>query len=355
MKVLMKGNEAFAEAAVRAGCRYFFGYPITPQSELPEYLAKRLPEVGGVFLQAESEVGAINMVYGAAATGERVMTSSSGPGISLMQEGISYLAGAELPAVIINIMRGGPGLGNIAPTQADYFQATKGGGHGDYQIIVLAPSTVAEIFTIMEKAFDLADKYRIPVMVLGDGILGQVMEPVELPPLKEVVKTRKPWAATGKIERDDKNRRIINSLYIVPEENEKHLTYQFAKYQEIINTEPMFESFLTADAEVVVVSFGTTARIAKSVVLEGRKHGIKAGLIRPITLWPFPNKAFLEENIPFARQILTVEMSGGQMVEDVKLALNGRIPVSFFGRTGGMVPERAEILAKVIELSREVR
>jgi len=355
MKVLMKGNEAFAEAAVRAGCRYFFGYPITPQSELPEYLAKRLFEVGGVFLQAESEVAAINMVYGAAAAGGRVMTSSSGPGISLMQEGISYLAGAELPAVIINIMRGGPGLGNIAPTQADYFQAVKGGGHGDYQVIVLAPSTVTEIFTLVEKAFALADKYRMPVMVLGDGILGQVMEPVELPPLKEITMPPKPWAATGKLEREDKNRRIINSLYIVPEENEKHLNHQFAKYQQIIATEPVYESFMTDDAQIVIVSFGTTARIAKSVVLKARELGIKAGLIRPLTLWPFPSKAFLEENLPFAQRILTVEMSGGQMVEDVKLAVNGRIGVSFFGRTGGMVPEMGEVLTKVIELSREVK
>ncbi|GAV25639.1 3-methyl-2-oxobutanoate dehydrogenase subunit VorB [Carboxydothermus islandicus] len=354
MKVLMKGNEAFAEAAVRAGCRYFFGYPITPQSEVPHYLAKRLPEVGGVFLQAESEVAAINMVYGAAAAGARVMTSSSGPGISLMQEGISYLAGAELPAVIVNIMRGGPGLGNIAPTQADYFQAVKGGGHGDYRVIVLAPANVGEIFTLMEKAFDLADKYRMPVMVLGDGILGQVMEPVELPPLKEVNPPPKPWAATGKIERNDKTRRIINSLYIVPEENEKHLEQQFAKYRQIEESEPLHENFLVEDAQIILVSFGTMARIAKSVVLKVRERGIKAGLIRPITLWPFPKKAFTAASIPAAKKILTVEMNGGQMVEDVRLAVNGRIEVDFFGRTGGMVPESNQIMEKVLAIAREV-
>lgn len=342
-KILMKGNEAIGEGAVRAGCRFYFGYPITPQSELPHYLAKRMPEVGGLYLQAESETAAINMVYGAAGAGARVMTSSSSPGISLMQEGISYLVGAELPCVIVNIMRGGPGLGNIAPAQSDYFQATRGGGHGDYRLIVLAPSSVQEIIDLMQDAFDLADLYRNPVMVVGDGILGQMMEPVELGEEKEVKIPPRPWAATGRMGGEKK---IINSLYIVPEELEQHNLRLAQKYALMIDREQRWEEYQLTGAKLVLVAFGTAARVCKAVVDRAREEGLPVGLIRPVTLWPFPVKAF-SSVIEEAEEFLCVEMSTGQMVEDVRLAVNGRRPVYFYGRCGGMFPVAADVLREV--------
>lgn len=349
-RVLMKGNEAFGEGAIRAGCRHFFGYPITPQSELPHFLARRLPEIGGVYLQAESEVAAINMVYGAAAAGARVLTSSSGPGISLMQEGISYIAGAELPCVIINVMRGGPGLGNIAPSQGDYFQATRGGGHGDYRMIVLAPATVQEIIELTQEAFDLADRYRNPVMVVGDGILGQMMEPVELEEGAPPAPPPKPWATVGLGGRTQPN--VVNSLYIVPEVNEERNWALAAKYDTMKAAEQRWEEYRLEDAETVLVAFGTVARIAKAVVDRAREAGVAAGLIRPITLWPFPEKAFPRAGR--ARRFLVVEMNLGQMVEDVRLAVNGGFPVHFYGRPGGTVPTVREVFAelqKVMEVS----
>lgn len=342
-KILMKGNEALAEAAIRAGCQCFFGYPITPQSELPAYLAREMPKRGGVFLQAESEVAAINMVYGAAGAGARVMTSSSSPGISLKQEGISYLCGAELPCVIVNIMRGGPGLGDIQPAQSDYYQATRGGGHGDYRTIVLAPSSVQELVDLVYDAFDLADLYRNPVMILGDGILGQMMEPVvfkerpkkELPP--------KDWATTGM-----KNRKqnVINSLYLDPVKLEEHNWKLYRKYKEIEEKEVRYEMINCDDADYFVVAYGIAARIALSAIEMARERGIKVGLIRPITLWPYPAKAF-EEVISRAKAFLTVELSLGQMVDDVKLSVNGRAPVYFYGRPGGMVFTAEEILKEI--------
>jgi len=342
-RVLMKGNEAIGEGAVRAGCRYFFGYPITPQSELPHYLAKRLPEVGGVYLQAESEVATINMVYGAAGAGARVMTSSSGPGISLMQEGISYVVGAELPCVIVNMMRGGPGLGNIAPAQSDYFQATRGGGHGDYRMIVLAPASVQEIIDLMKDAFDLADRYRNPVMLAGDGVLGQMMEPVELGAENEVSIPPRPWAATGRMGGE---KHLINSLYIVPEELEKHNIRLNAKFTVMAKEEQRWEDYHAGDARLVLVAFGTVARVCKAVVDRCRQEGLAVGLIRPITLWPFPVRAFAPL-VETAEQFLTVEMSMGQMVEDVRLATRERRPVHFYGRCGGMLPVAADIYTQV--------
>ncbi|MTI60808.1 MAG: 3-methyl-2-oxobutanoate dehydrogenase subunit VorB [Firmicutes bacterium] len=343
-KVLMKGNEAIAEAAIKAGCRYFFGYPITPQNALPEYMSKRLPEVGGVFLQAESEVAASNMVYGAAGAGARVLTSSSSPGISLKMEGISYIAGAELPAVIVNIMRGGPGLGGIQPSQADYFQATKGGGHGDYRLAVLAPSSVQEAVDLTIDAFDIADRYRNPVMILGDGMIGQMMEPVEFKreidpaelPLKE-------WATDGARGRKPN---IINSLFLDPQKLEDHVMKLEDKYKQMKANEVRYELYKMDDAESAVVAYGTTARISISAVDMARKKGIKAGLIRPISLFPFPEKV-INETAEQVVNFLTVEMSTGQMVEDVRLAVNGKNPVYFYGRTGGMVPSPEEILAEI--------
>lgn len=344
----MKGNEAIGEAAIRAGCKCFFGYPITPQSELPAYLAKKLPKIEGVvFLQAESEVAAINMVYGAAGAGARVMTSSSSPGISLKQEGISYIAGAELPCVIINIVRGGPGLGDIQPAQSDYFQATKGGGHGDYKLIVLAPSSIQEIADLVMDAFDLADRYRNPVMVMGDGALGQMMEPVAFKEPSAVELPPKDWATTGMKGRKPN---LINSLYLDPEKLEKHNLKLQAKYKEIQEKEVRYETKYCEDAELVIVAYGTTARIAETAIRQGRAEGIKVGLIRPITLWPFPTKPF-EEVINSVKQFLTIEMNLGQMLEDVKLAVNGRKPVHFYGRTGGMVPTPSEILTQIKKLA----
>jgi 2-oxoglutarate ferredoxin oxidoreductase subunit alpha len=340
----MKGNEAFGEGAIRAGCRCTFAYPITPQSELTHFLARRLPEIGGVFVQAESEVSAINMVYGAAAAGARVLTSTSSPGISLMQEGLSYIAGARLPCVVVNVMRGGPGLGNIAPAQGDYWQAVKGGGHGDYRLIVLAPASVPEIIALMELAFDLADKYRNPVMVVGDGVLGQMMEPVELESGEIRTAPEKPWATTGQGDRPQRN--VINSLHIVPEDNERFNLDQAAVFAEIRRREQRSEEYRTEDAELVLMAFGTVARVAKAAVDRARARGIRAGLIRPITLWPFPDES-VRRAAAQAQQFLVVEMNLGQMLEDVRLSVNGKRPVHFYGRPGGTVPTVREILDEV--------
>ena len=333
--ILMKGNEALAEAAIRAGCRYYFGYPITPQNEISEYMARRLFEEGGVFLQAESEVSAINMVYGAAGAGGRVLISSSSPGISLMQEGISYIAGSELPCVIINMQRGGPGLGGIQPSQADYFQATKGGGHGDYRLVVYGPATIQEGCDLMAHAFDLADRYRNPVMILGDGMIGQMMEPVTFPEQagkKEL--PEKPWATIGNAGRKSN---LISSILLDPEELDAHNWQIQEKYREIEKTEKRHETLYGDDSEWFFVAYGTVARICQSVIGRLRKEGIKVGLVRPVSLWPFPDQAF-DETIAHAKGFLCVEMSTGQMVEDVRLAVAGRRPVYFYGRTGGAVP-----------------
>lgn len=343
-KILMKGNEALAEAAIRAGCRYFFGYPITPQTQVAEYMAKKLPKIGGVYLQSESEVAAINMVMGASATGARAMTSSSSPGISLKSEGISYIAGCDLPAVIVNMQRGGPGLGGIQPAQSDYYQATKGLGHGDFRMIVLAPCGVQEIVDLMGKAFDLADEYRMPVMILGDGMLGQMMEPITLPEPKEEDRSGKPWAACGT--GGKRKRNVINSLYIQPDELERLVVERYKRYDVVAEKETMSESYLTDDAEIVIAAYGASARIAKNAIAAARAEGIKVGLVRPITLWPFPDKAF-QKAAETAKAFLTVEMSIGQMIDDVKLAINCAKPVHFFGRTGGVVPTPAEILAQL--------
>lgn len=341
-KVLMKGNEALAESAIRSGCRFFFGYPITPQTEVAAYMAKQMPKRGGTFLQAESEIAAINMVYGAAGAGARVMTSSSSPGISLKQEGISYIAGADLPCVIVNIVRGGPGLGGIQPAQSDYFQATKGGGHGDYHLLVYAPSSVQEMSDLVSLAFDKADEYRMPAMIMGDGMLGQMMEPVSFREERSLESLpKKPWATTGTKMQRKKN--IINSLYLTPEELEDRNDTREKRYQTIIETETRAEEYRTEDAEFIIVAYGTIARIAMSAVNMLREQGIKAGLIRPITLWPFPAKT-IQKYADQAEAYFTVEMSQGQMVEDVRLAVNGKKPVYFYGRNGGMVPDQDAIM-----------
>lgn len=348
-KVLMKGNEAIGEAAIRAGCQCFFGYPITPQTEVAAYMARKMPKIGRVFVQAESEVAAINMVYGAAGSGVRVMTSSSSPGISLKQEGISYIAGAELPCVIVNIVRGGPGLGSIQPAQSDYFQATKGGGHGDYRLVVFAPSSVQEMVDLIQDAFDVADTYRNPVMVMGDGMLGQMMEPVEFKERKKRDLPEKTWAATGLHGRNEHN--VINSLFLAPEECEKHNLALKAKYNEIEKNEPKYELYnCDSKCDLILVAYGTTSRICKNVIKIADKEGIKLGLVRPITLWPFPKKAFEKVIDKTKYGFLAVEMSMGQMVEDVALAVNGRNHVSHFGRTGGMVPSPQDIFGKAKEM-----
>ena len=343
-KVLLSGNEALAEGALKAGCRCYFGYPITPQSEIPAYMVRRMKEVGGVFLQAESEIAAINMVYGAAATGARAMTSSSGPGISLKQEGLSYLAGAELPAVSANVMRGGPGLGNIAPSQSDYFQATRGGGHGDYHLIVLAPNSVQEMLDLAYLAFELADKYRNPVMILADAILGQMMEGVEFKEENKGVK-KKDWIIGG-----DKGRKpnIIRSLFLEEGVLEEHNKKLQEKYARIRRLEVKYESMQTDDVELLLVSYGSMARLASEVVTRLRKKGIKAGLLRPITLWPFPYSPIrkLTDRVRF---FFVVEMSEGQMLEDVKLAVEGAVPVYFYGRLGGGVPTPLEVIERIEE------
>jgi len=345
-KVLMKGNEALAEAAIRAGCQAFFGYPITPQNEIPGYMAEQLPLRGGVYLQAESEVSAINMVYGAAGAGARVMTSSSSPGISLKQEGISYIAAGELPCVIVNVMRCGPGLGGIQPSQGDYFQAVKGGGHGDYRLIVLAPGSVQEMVDLTVLAFDLADKWRNPVMILADGILGQMMEPVEFPENYQPLQVEKPWATTGAANRAPN---VINTLDIIPDSLEKKVLQLLEKYERIKQEEVRWEEEGTEDAEIILVGYGTCARIARSAMELARKEGLKAGLFRPISLFPFPEQRLKALAGPY-RRFLAVEMSAGQMVEDVRLAVEGRSPVHLCRRLGGMVPTPEDVLAKIREL-----
>lgn len=346
-KVMMKGNEAMALAALKAGCTAFFGYPITPQNELPEYLSRMMREYGGVFLQAESELAAIHMVYGASGAGARVMTSSSSPGISLKQDGISYMAGAELPGVIINVMRGGPGLGGIQPSQADYKQVTRGGGNGDYYCLAFAPENLQETVDIIKKAFDLADYYRNPVMIAVDGLIGQMMEPVDIDLEISSPKFEKPWATTG-----TKNLRapnIINSLYLDPKDLENHNIKLIKKYQLMKEKEQRYELVKTSDAEIVIVAYGTMARICRSALDMLRNENIKVGLLRPITIWPFPEIAF--EKLPSSvKGLLTCELSGGQMIDDVKIANNGRLPISFFGRTGGMLPEPEEIIQAVKEM-----
>lgn len=343
-KVLMCGNEACGEGAILAGCAFYAGYPITPQNELIAYMAKRLYETGGVFIQAESELAAINMVFGAACAGVRAMTSSSSPGISLKQEGISYLVGCELPCVIVNIQRGGPGLGNIAPSQADYFQAVKGGGHGDYKLIVLAPSSAQELLDHTYFAFELADKYRNPVFILGDGLLGQMMEPVQIKTEDEMPKPPdKPWALTGCVGRKP---RIIRSLLLgegALEEHNKRLQEKFGRIKE---AEVRGQAFYVKDSDIILVAYGSVARMAKAAMETARAKGMKVGMIRPITLWPFPDK-IIEEAAARARKFLVIEMSAGQMVEDVRLAVNGRVPVEFHGRMGGGVPTEEEILQRI--------
>ncbi len=348
-KVLMKGNEAIGAAAIKAGCRFFFGYPITPQNEIPEYMSVELPKVGGSFVQAESEIAAINMVYGAAGTGQRVMTSSSSPGIALKQEGISSCCGAELPCVIVSVMRGGPGLGGIQPSQADYFQATRGGGNGDYRVLVYAPSTVQETVDFVMKAFNKADLYRTPVMVLADGMIGQMMEAVELGEPESIQLPQKDWATTGTKNKRKSN--IIKSLFLKPTELEEHNNRLEQKYRQIEKEEVLVELDGVEDADVVCVAYGTTARIVKSSIDECREQGLKVGLIRPKTLWPFPYKAFEKIN-PKAKGILTIEMSMGQMIDDVKIAVEGAFPIHFNGRSGGMIPNPASITADIQKIAK---
>ena len=348
-KLFMAGNEAIAEAAIRAGCRYYFGYPITPQNVIPEYMARRLPEVGGVFLQAESEVASIYMVFGASGAGARVMTSSSSPGISLMQEGISYIAAGELPCVIVNMMRGGPGLGGIQPSQSDYFQATKGGGHGDYHLLVLAPSTVQEAVSLTMEAFDLADKYRNPVMILGDGFIGQMMEPAVFEKKAALNPPPKDWALTGA---QGRKANLIRTLDLNPVKLEQHNRKLQRKFEEMTKNEVRVENYLTEDAKVIIAAYGTVARIAKTAIQVLRKKGIKVGLVRPISLFPFPYKAF-DEVTQHADKILVVEMSLGQMLEDVKLGVCGKAHIRFYGRVGGMVPSFEEIVTETEKFAKE--
>jgi 2-oxoisovalerate ferredoxin oxidoreductase alpha subunit len=337
MRQLCKGNAAVVKAAIMAGCRSFYGYPITPASEITEYAALLIPQAGGTFVQSESEVSAINMVYGAAAAGQRVMTASSGPGISLMQEGISYLAGAELPCVIANVMRAGPGLGNIAPEQSDYFAMTKGGGHGCYRNIVLAPSGVQEMASLTMLAFELADKYRNPTVLLADGFVGQMMEPLDLQ-LVEAVLPEKPWAVKGTAET---RQNLVTSIHLTPDLMEAHIRHLEEKYQECERNECRWEAYRTE-----VIGYGIVSRVLRSTVDLARQHGVKAGLFRPISLWPFPSKALVEAATT-STKVMVVELSTGQMVEDVKLALNGSKPVEFYGRTGGNVPLAEDCLAEL--------
>lgn len=342
-RVLMKGNEAMAEAAIQAGCRHFFGYPITPQTEVNAYMSKHMPMVGGTYLQAESEIAAINMVLGASAAGVRAMTSSSSPGISLKTEGISYLAGSDLPCLILNIQRGGPGLGGIQPSQADYYQATKAPGHGDLRIFVLAPATVQEMADTVFQAFDLADRYRMPAMILADGLLGQMMEPLIFPE-QQIVPIPKPWSTNGHQNKREHN--IVNSLYLQPEVLENKVLERFARYAEIEKNHTQAEEYLTEDADIVVAAYGASSRIVRSAVDSARQLGIKAGMLRPITLWPFPKLNFRAVSEK-AQSILVVEMSMGQMIDDVRMAAQYRIPVHFYGRTGGMIPTPQAVLAKI--------
>jgi len=351
-KFLMKGNEALGEAAIMAGCRCFFGYPITPQTELAAYMAKRMPKVGGTFLQAESEIAAINMVYGAAGAGIRAMTSSSSPGISLKSEGISYLAGSDLPALIVNIQRGGPGLGGIQPAQSDYYQATRGPGHGDSHVLVFAPNSIQEIVDTVFLAFEKADEYRMPSMILGDSILGQMMEPVFFPENVEVKKFDKPWAANGT--KGARPHNIVNSLYLQPEELEAVNIERYRRYEIIRQKEQRFEEFLTEDADVIVVAYGASARIAKNAIRAVREKGVKAGLIRPITLWPFPAD-ILKKRAETAKAFISAELSMGQMIDDVRLAIECSRPVSLCSRVGGMVFTPAEIISGIEKAAGGVR
>ena len=345
-KVLMKGNEALAEAAIMAGCRHYFGYPITPQTEIAAYMAKRMPLIGGTFLQAESEIAAINMVYGAAAAGKRTMTSSSSPGIALKSEGISYLAGSDLPALIINVQRGGPGLGGIQPSQSDYFQATKSAGHGDFHLIVLAPASVQEMVDLTFKGFDLADKYRMPTMLLSDGTMGQMMEPVSLDmgEVKEYDKSS--WAACGT--KCERKHNVVNSLFIQPDELERYNFERFERYAQIEANEVMYDEYRMEDAEICLVAYGVAARVSQNAIDKARENGIKVGMIRPITLWPFP-KAVLNAAADKVKSFVCVELSMGQMIEDIELAIRCKNPVLLCNRTGGMIPTTADVLSKIEE------
>jgi len=342
-RVLMKGNEAIAEAAIRAGCRHYFGYPITPQTEIAAYMAKKMPKIGGVFLQAESEIASINMVYGAAATGMRVMTSSSSPGISLKAEGLSYIAGSDVPAFVVNVQRGGPGLGGIQPSQSDYFQATKGGGHGDYRMIVLAPASVQEMASLTIKGFNLADKYLMTSMILADGTIGQMMEPISFEDA-EIETYEKPWALTGTEGKRKHN--IVNSLYLQPDALEKKNFERYERYKLVEENEPMWEEYMMEDAEICVVAFGIASRVAKNAVVAARNEGIKVGLIRPITLWPFPKKA-LRAAADKVKSFISVELNMGQMIEDIRLSTECLRPVTLCNRTGGMIPSPDQVLESI--------
>lgn len=346
-KFLMKGNEALAEAAIQAGCRHFFGYPITPQTELAAYMAKRMPQVNGTYLQAESEIAAANMVLGASSAGVRAMTSSSSPGISLKSEAISYMAASDVPALIVNVQRGGPGLGGIQPSQSDYWQATKATGHGDFQILVYAPATIQEMVDLVGTAFDKGDEYRIPAMILADGMLGQMMEPVELPDNKELHTVEKPWACCGHQNKREHN--IVNSLFLTPSDLEKLIIERYKRYEIIKEKEQMWDEYLLDDADIIIVAYGASARVSQTAVDMAREQGIKAGLLRPITLWPFPTKAF-ETLKNTAKAFISCEMSMGQMVDDVKLAVECKKPVSFVGRTGGKIPTPNEVLNEIIQV-----
>ena len=348
-RVLMKGNEAIAEAAIRAGCRHYFGYPITPQTEIAAYMAKKMPKIGGVFLQAESEIASINMVYGAAAAGMRVMTSSSSPGISLKAEGLSYIAGSDVPALVVNVQRGGPGLGGIQPSQSDYFQATKGGGHGDYRMIVLAPASVQEMASLTIKGFNLADKYLMTSMILADGTIGQMMEPISFEDA-EIETYEKPWALTGTEGKRKHN--VVNSLYLQPDQLEKKNFERFQRYRQVEENEAMWEEYMMEDAEVCVVAFGIASRVAKNAIVAARKEGIKVGLIRPITLWPFPKKA-LAAAADKVKSFVCVELSMGQMIEDVRLATECKKPVSLCNRCGGMIVSPDEVLESIRKAQKE--
>ncbi len=351
-KVLMKGNEALAEAAIMAGCHHYFGYPITPQTEVAAYMAKRMPKIdGGVFLQAESEIAAINMVIGVAATGKRVMTSSSSPGISLKSEGLSYLAGCDLPALVVNVQRGGPGLGGIQPSQSDYFQATRGAGHGDFHTLVLAPNSVQEMVDMVFKGFDLAEKYRIPAMILSDGTMGQMMEPVSLD-MGEIKEYDKSWALTGT--KGERKPNIVNSLFLEASELEKFNFERFERYKQIEENEAMYEEYRMEDAEICVVAFGVASRVSQNAIDEARKQGIKVGMIRPITLWPFPKKV-LNEAADKVKAFISVELSMGQMIEDIELAIRCKKPVELCNRVGGMIPSTAEVLEKIKEVNGGVK
>jgi len=342
MRQLCKGNVAVVKGAILAGCQAYYGYPITPASEIAEAAALYLPQVGGTFLQAESEVAAINMVYGAAAAGIRVMTASSGPGLSLMQEGMSYLAGAELPCVVVDVVRAGPGLGNIAPEQSDYFALVKGGGHGNYRNIVLAPASVQEMAELTALAFELADKYRNPAVVMADGFVGQMMEPLDLE-YREIVAPTKPWAVRGTA---DTRKNLVTSIYLEPDDLEAHQRRMEAKYMRCQQAEARYELYETSDADVLLVGFGIVSRVLRSTVEEARREGLKVGLFRPITAWPFPSQALVHA-ASRVQKVIVVELSNGQLVEDVRLTLNGKVPVEFYGRVGGNVPSVEEVHAEL--------